>query len=378
MKVSCLQDNLAKGLSIVSRAVASRSTTLPVLANVKLSTDNGRLKLSATNLEISITSWIGAKVEQDGAITVPARILTDLVNTLTPERIDMELSVRTQTLHLRCGRSEANIKGIDAQEFPLIPSPEGAGQILIEPDILNKMINQVAFAAATDESRPMLTGVLTKFDQHGLTMAAADGYRVSVRSATLDTPAPEPSQVLIPARALTELARISGEQKDPIEVTIPPSRNQILFHLTQTDLVAQLIDLQFPDYEQIIPRQYNTRTVVSTPEMLKACRAANIFARRANNTTRLHVVPGGELTPGHVSVTARSDETGDNVGEIDATVEGDEIEIAFNVSYLLDLLSVTDTPQIALETTTASSPGVLKPVGDDDFIHVIMPMHIGR
>lgn len=178
MKVSCLQENLAKGLSIVSRAVASRSTTLPVLANVMLSTDSGRLKLSATNLEIGINTWVGAKVDEEGAITVPARTFSDLVNTLPPELIEMELSVRTQTLHLHCGRSEANIKGIDAQTFPLIPTPEGVGQILIDPENLTKMIHQVAFAAATDESRPMLTGVLAKFDQDQLTMAAADGFRL--------------------------------------------------------------------------------------------------------------------------------------------------------------------------------------------------------
>jgi DNA polymerase-3 subunit beta len=378
MKVSCLQENLAKGLGIVSRAVASRSTTLPVLANVMLSTDNGRLKLSATNLEIGINTWIGAKVEQDGAITVPARTFTDLVNTLPPDRVDMELSTRTQTLHLHCGRSEANIKGIDAQEFPLIPTPEGSGQILIKSETLIKMINQVAFAAATDESRPMLTGVLTKFDQDQLIMAAADGFRLSVRTAGIDTRVAEPVQILIPAKALTELARVSGDQEDPIEITITPMRNQILFHLSNTDLVAQLIDLQFPDYEQIIPKRHSTRTIASAIELLKAGRAANIFAREAANTARLHIVPGEELTPGHISIAARSDETGDNVGEIDATVEGEEIEIAFNVRYLLDVLSVVDTSQVVLETTTASSPGVIRPVGDDDYIHVIMPMHIGR
>lgn len=378
MKVSCLQENLAKGLSIVSRAVASRSTTLPVLSNVMLSTDNGRLRLSATNLEIGINTWIGAKVEEDGAITVPARTFGDLVNTLPPDRIDLELSVRTQTLHMRCGRSEANIKGIDAQEFPIIPTPEGTGHILIEPETLARMINQVAFAAATDESRPMLTGVLTKFDQDQLTMAAADGFRLSVRCATVSTPVSDPVQILIPAKALTELVRISGSQEDPIEVTISPTRNQILFRLENTDLVAQLIDLQFPDYDQIIPKRSNTRTVVNAEELLKAGRAANIFAREAANTVRIHIVPGEELTPGHVSIAARSDETGDNLGEIDATVEGEEIEIAFNVRYLLDVLSVIDSQQIALETMSPSSPGVIRLVGDDDFIHVIMPMHIGQ
>jgi DNA polymerase-3 subunit beta len=378
MKVSCLQENLAKGLSIVSRAVASRSTTLPVLSNIMLSTDNGRLKLSATNLEIGINTWIGAKVEQDGAITVPARTFTDLINTLPPERIEMDMTVRTQTLHLRAGRSEANIKGIDAQEFPLIPSPEEENPIKVDPDMLGLMIDQVAFAAATDESRLMLTGVLTKFDQNQLTMAAADGFRLSVRNAELENPSKEAWQILIPAKALNELSRIAGDQEQPIEVNFTRSRNQVLFHLSNTDLVAQLIDLQFPDYEQIIPKRHTTRTVVDTAALLKTCRAASIFAREATNTTRLQVVPGSELTPGHLSITARSDETGDNVGEVDATIDGEEMEIAFNVRYLLDVLSVIKTPQVVLETTNATSPGVIKPLGEENFIHVIMPMQIGR
>jgi DNA polymerase-3 subunit beta len=244
--------------------------------------------------------------------------------------------------------------------------------------MLGLMIDQVAFAAATDESRLMLTGVLTKFDQSQLTMAAADGFRLSVRNAELENPTKEAWQILIPAKALNELSRIANEQKEPIEVNFTRSRNQVLFHLTNTDLVAQLIDLQFPDYEQIIPKRHTTRTVVDTAALLKACRAASIFAREATNTTRLQVVPGSELTPGHLSITARSDETGDNVGEIDATIDGEEMEIAFNVRYLLDVLSVIKTPQVVLETTNATSPGVIKPLGEENFIHVIMPMQIGR
>ena len=208
--------------------------------------------------------------------------------------------------------------------------------------------------------------------------AAADGCRLSVRNAPLSSPVPEPRQALIPAKALTELARISGDQEDDIQITITPSHNQIIFHLTNIDLVAQLIDLQFPDYEQIIPKQQGTRAVVSTSELLKAGRAASIFARDSANTARLQIAPGDELTPGHISIAARSDETGDNVGEIDASIEGEEIEIAFNIRYMLDVLSVLETPQAALELTTPNSPGVIKPVGDEDFIHVIMPMHIER
>ncbi len=374
MRVSCLQENLAKGLSVVGRAVATRST-LPVLSNVMLSTDNGRLKLSATDLEIGINCWIGAKVEEDGATTVPARSFIDLVNSLPPERIDLELIVRTQTLNLKCARYEANLKGIDAQEFPLIPSAEQQeGQITLETDAFRGMIEQVAFAAATDESRPILTGVLAKFEGNQLTLAAADGFRLSVRTAPLPAET-GPSSVIIPARALAELARISADE-ETITLLITPTRNQVLFHTPNVDLVSQLIEGNFPDYQQIIPKSYATRTVLNTNSFLRACRTANIFARDAANIARFQIVPGGELAPGHVTVGATSAELGDNVGEIDASIEGDEIEIAFNVKYLIDVLSVMDTADVALETTTPSSPGVIRPVGNSDFVHVIMPMHV--
>jgi DNA polymerase-3 subunit beta len=377
VKVSCLQENLAKGLSIVGRAVATRST-LPVLSNVMLATDGARLKLSATNLEIGIVCWIGAKVEEDGSITVPARLLTDFVNSLPPERIDMELTVRTQTLNLKCARFEANIKGIDAQEFPLIPTAGEDSKISLDPSMLRQMIDQVVLAAATDESRPILTGVLAKFQGEQLTLAAADGFRLSVRTAHLSEPVSEPVTVIVPARALAEISRISAEQEQPIEVTITPARNQALFHMANVDLVSQLIEGNFPDYNQIIPKSYSTRTVVSTSDFLKATKTANIFARDAANIVRLEIVPGGELAPGRVTLTATSAEVGDNVGEFDAVIEGEEMEIAFNAKYLIDVLSVVDAAQVALETTTASSPGVIKPIGSEDFTHVIMPMHISR
>ncbi len=378
MKVSCLQENLAKGLSIVGRAVASRST-LPVLSNVMLATDNGRLKLSATNLEIGINCWVGAKVEEEGATTVPARLLTDFVNSLPPERIDMELSVRTQTLNTRCARFEANIKGIDAQEFPVIPTADDGERVIrLEPEALRQMIDQVVFAAATDESRPILTGVLTHFEGNRLTMAAADGFRLSVRSAPLSQPTDELIDVIIPARSLAELARISSDQEDLVEVVITPARNQILFHLRDVDLVSQLIEGRFPDYRQIIPTSSTTRTVLDTSGFLKAVRVSHLFARDSANIVRVEIAPGDELMPGHLTLAATSAELGDNVGQLDAAVEGAPIEIAFNAKYLIEVLSVIDAAQVALETTASSSPGVLRPVGDDDFLHVIMPMHLSH
>lgn len=378
MKISCLQENLAKGLGIVGRAVASRST-LPVLSNVMLATDNGRLKISATNLEIGINCWVGAKVEEEGAITAPARLLTDFVNSLPPERIDLELAVRTQTIHLRCARFEANIKGIDAQEFPVVPTADDSDHFIrLEADTLRRMIGQVVLAAATDESRPILTGVLAVFEGDRLTMAAADGYRLSVQSIPLDKAVEEKTEIIIPARALAELARISADQEDPVDVAITPARNQVLCHLHDVDLVSQLIEGRFPDYQQIIPSSHSNRAVLDVASFLKATRVSHLFARDSANIVRLEVTPGEELVPGRVTLAATSTELGDNVGQLDATIEGEPLEMAFNAKYLIDVLSVLDAAQVALETSSASSPGVLRIVGDDSFIHVIMPMHLSQ
>lgn len=377
MKISCLQENLAKGLNIVGRAVSTRST-LPVLANVLLETDNGRLKLSATNLEIVVTCWIGAKVEEEGAITVPARTFNDLVGALPQEQVDLMLNDQTQTLHISCARTEANIKGIDAQEFPLVPQPDQNSRIRVETDVFKQMISQVALAAATDDTRPTLTGVSTTFDGSQVMMVATDGFRLSMRSAHIPGQVETPTSVLIPARALTELGRIINDDNEAIYISLPEGRNQIIFDMDSVILVSQLIDGNFPDYTPIIPQDCKTRTVLGTAEFRKACKTAEIFARESSHTARVRVEPGDEITPAFAVIAATSTETGDNVAQIDAAVDGDSIEIAFNVKYMTDVLNVIDTPQVALETTTPMEPGVLKPVGDNDFVHIIMPMHFGR
>jgi DNA polymerase-3 subunit beta len=376
MKLSCIQENLAKGLSVVSRAVAARST-LPVLGNILLATDNGRLRLSATNLELGITCWVGAKIEEDGSTTIPAKTLVDLVNTLPPDKVDLSLVVRTQTVNLSCGRTHANLKGIDAQEFPILPLANLDDAIQLNVEDFHEMIEQVIFAAATDEARPMLTGVLAKIDGGEVTLAASDGFRLAVRHAHLSTPAARPVTAIIPARALAELARVITSE-EPVFMSLPEGRGQVIFHHGSVELVSQLIEGSFPEYTNIIPKRYATRTVMPTADFRKACRTSDVFAREAAHTARIKVKPGDDLTPGHVVIAASAAETGDNVAELDATVEGEAVEIAFNVKYLVDALNVIDTPNVALETNAPTSPGVIRPVGRDDYLCVVMPMHIGK
>lgn len=377
MKVSVLQENLAHGLNIVARAVSPRST-LPVLANILMATDEGRLRLSATNLEMGITCWIGAKIEEEGSTTVPARTFNDLVSTLPNDRVEMSLNIRTQTLNVRCGTSNTDIKCIDAQEFPPIPVPDLEQGIALNITDLKEMIQQVAFAASKDEARPVLTGVQLTVTGNRMTLSAADGFRLSVRRAELSNPLPRPISAIIPARALGELARISSDGDQALTMVLPPGRGQVIFHMKDTELVSQLIDGSYPDLEQVVPRAYKTRSVIGTAQFLKACKQAEIFAREGSHIARIHIHPGSELQTGRIEISGQSEETGSNQTDMDANIEGPELLIAFNVGFLREVLDVIKTPNVVLETNSDTSPGVLRPIGEDNFLHVIMPMHLGN
>ncbi len=376
MKVTILQESLARGLGIVSRAVSPRST-LPVLSNVLVATDEGRLRLSATNLELGITCWIGAKIEVEGSTTVPARTFVDLVGTLPQEQVSLGLNAATQTLNVRCGASNTDIKCIDAQEFPPLPVPDMEGAIPLNVADFKEMISQVTFAASVDEARPVLMGVLLNVEKAAVTMAAADGFRLSVRTGTLSQPAPQTVNAIIPARALSELARVATDNNEMISMVLPKGRGQVVFRMKEVEVVSQLIDGTFPDYQQIIPRSYKSRTILSTPALLKACKQAEIFAREGSNVARLNIKSSGDLEPGSVEISAQSEETGSNETVVAATIDGVGLLIAFNVKYLREVLEVVKSPNVALETSAPNAPGVVRPVGDDNFLHVIMPMHLG-
>ena len=376
MKISVLQENLAHGLSIVSRAVSTRST-LPVLSNVLVATDEGRLRLSATNLELGITCWIGAKIQEEGSTTVPARTFTELVSTLADKQVEMSLNVRTQTLNVRCGASNTDLKCIDSQEFPPMPVPDMDGGLQINVADFKEMIQQVAFAASTDEARPILTGVQIGVSGNRITLFAADGFRLSIRRAELSNAVSRPFTAVIPARALVELARISTDGEQSITMVMPQGRGQVIFRSKDAELVSQLIEGAFPDLEQLIPQRYNTRAILSTTAFHKACKQAEIFAREGSHIARVNVQAGDPMQPGQVEITGQSEETGYNQTVVDATIEGPAQLIAFNVKFLREVLDVIKTPNVALETTADTSPGVIRPVGEDNFVHVIMPMHLG-
>ena len=375
MKVSCLQENLSRGLAVVGRAVATR-TTLPITNNVLLATENGRLKLAATNLEVAIVHWIGASVEEDGSITVPARVLTEFVNSLPNDKVEMSLDGESRSLEMRCARFEARLSGMDADDFPPIPEITEGITAKLDPERLRQTIGRVAFAAATEDSRPVLTGVSTELSGSTMTLAAADGFRLSVDKAPLLEDVGEATTIIIPARALTEVSRLIGESKDPVVITVNPAKSQVLFEMEDVRLVSQLVQGSFPNYSQLIPQEHTTTTTVDVEDFMRATRAASIFARDASGIVRLQAAPVNGGGKGSLMVSARAEEVGDDQGEIDAEVDGPDSKIAFNSKYLSDVLGVVGKGQVALETNSPSSPGLLRPVDDSEFIHVVMPMFV--
>ncbi len=379
MKIICKQQDLSRGLSAVSHAVSSRST-LPILSNILLATDHGRLKLSATNLEIGINCWVEAQIVEEGTTTIPAKLITDFVSSLPQSSVELTLPADSPTLNIKSLRSSANIKATDAAEFPQIPSNEGGEvPVLLDAPQLKEMIEQVAFAAADDDSRPVLTGVLVQVSDEKLTFAAADSFRLAVRVVDLPGDEHPRGDILIPARTLTELARILPAE-GPVEMIVTPNRSQVLFHTPSLDLVSRLIEGTFPPFRNIIPKESTTRAVVETKEFAAAVKSSALFARDSSNIARVKINSAGAdgQETGSITIEATAEDLGDNVSTVNAAVDGPELQVIFNVKYLGDVLANIGTPEVALEASSANKPGVLKPVGPNDHTYVIMPMHINR
>jgi DNA polymerase III subunit beta len=379
VKITCKQQDLSRGLSIVSHAVSSRST-LPILANILMSTDQGRLKLSATNLEIGINCWIEAEIQEDGATTVPSKTFADLVNSLTPGQVKLTVPDDSHTINVKSEKSNANIKGMDPSEFPLIPSAEGdEAPVILETSQLKDMIAHVAFAAADEDSRPVLTGVLVDVNNEQVSFAAADSFRLALRVSPLPGHSGSLNPILIPAHTLSELARILPSE-GTVQMVVTPNRSQVLFHTDQVELVSRLIEGAFPNIRAAIPKEHTTRAVVETKEFAAAVKTVTPFARDSSNIARIKISggTGDGIEAGSLTIEATAEDIGDNITTINAAVDGPEQQIIFNVKYLTDILNVMDTPEVALELTSAARPGVVKPVSSVDYTYVIMPMSSNR
>lgn len=378
MKVSCLQENLQRALGRVSRAVATR-TTLPVLSNVWMGTEEGRLKIAATNMEIGVTTWIDASVEEEGQITVDARLLSEFVNTLPSGEVQMDLDPNRLSLTVRAGRDKAAINGIDAEDFPVITTmKDDEFTVSIDAQTLKERISLVEFAAATDESRPVLAGVLTRFDGDSMLLASADGFRMAVAEGSSGTTVDERLDVIVPAKSYRELARLLGDFDEDVTLSVTANKAQILARFADTEWVSQLIDGTFPDVKQIVPREFATRVDVGRDSLLNAVRRASYFARENNDVIRLAIHSGeDDMTPGSVEVTANAAERGNSESFVDASISGGELQVAFNSKYLAEVLGVLKHGNVMLGLNGANQAGVVRPSGGDSYSHVIMPMVIG-
>ena len=371
MKLTVLQENLTKALSIASRSVATRAQ-LPVLSNVLLSTEKGRLKLSATNLEIGISYWVGAKIEKQGAISVPARVLTEFVSSLPAEKV--EIVSKDNNLKLICGSCQANFVGLTASEFPTIPAFKGKTKVAFNSQELATTINQIAFAAAQDESNPVLAGVLLMVKDNSLFLVATDGYRLSLKKIKGIKGITEVKELkkglLIPAKTLIEVGRIIGEEEKGLGLAVTSESNQVIFVTETAEIASRLIEGKFPDFEKILPEKGKTKVIMETEVFQRAVRAAAIFARESANIIRLKISSSG------LEVSANTAQVGENKTQIEAKVEGKKNKIAFNSRYLLDFLNSTKSDLIEFEMTGPLNPGVFSPVGVKDYTHIIMPVRV--
>ncbi|MCL5411835.1 MAG: DNA polymerase III subunit beta [Patescibacteria group bacterium] len=369
MRLSVMQENLLKSLSLVGRCVSAKQA-LPVLSNILLQTEDGRLKLCATNLETSITLWLGAKVEIEGSITVPARLLIEFVSSLPNEKIDLDL--KDESLTVTCASYSANIAGIAASEFPPIPILEEEPNLLVDPKIFSKAAGQVAFAASADEGRPVLTGVFFESAKGSLNLVATDGYRLTKK--TLDVTAEIGEGVVIPARSVSEAIKVASEAEEGemLKVAVTKSKNQAIFALGNIQLATRLLDGTYPPYQNIIPKSFTTRLVVGVEDFLKSVRAASVFAKDLGNVIRLKLDP----KTNRVTLFSATAQLGEGTSSFEASLEGEEVEAAFSSRYLTDTLSALNTTQVSLELNSATSPVVFKPVGEENYLQIIMPVRL--
>lgn len=366
MKITILKENMSKGLNIIGRIVSTRGS-LEVLSNILIKTEKGRVCLSATNLEVGINYMVGAKVESGGAITVPARLFTEFINSLPGEKVTLELE--GDTLKCKSDNYQSNIKGISADEFPLIPEIKTGKAFAIKASKIREAINLVGFAAATDDSRPVLAGVYMKMDGSKLTLATTDSYRLAEKTVDLGSEKAKNGEIIVPAKTLMELSRILGELGEDTKVNVYLSDSQILFEANGLDFISRLIEGQFPNYTQIIPEGSDIKAKISKDELLSAVKIASLFARENANSIKVAV-----KSKGKVEVDSGGSQVGDNSSKIAAEVKGKNGEASFNGKYIIDALNAIRESEVSLEISGKLNPGVIKTVKDKNYTYIIMPL----
>lgn len=380
MKISCTQENLNRGL-LVSSHIASKNVSLPILNNILFRAEGGVITLLATNLEIGIRCTVRGKIENEGAITLPAKLFADYVSSLPNEKIDIDLA--DQTLDIKCKNFETKIRGAATTEFPLIPEISKEGGWSIEVGKFREAVNQVVFATSNTEIRPEISGILMHFDgQSGkVVVAATDSYRLAEKSLSLTGRENENTRdVIVPARTMQEVLRILSVFRDIEDpeaqnlVKIYLAENQIMFSLNGVDLISRVIDGQYPDYKQIIPASYETRANFNRNELIRVVKTASLFAKPGIFDVTFGFRPG-KGGAGELVLSSANSQFGENTVKLEAEVEGKENEITLNYRYLLDGLGAMESEEVTLELTSADSPCLLRPKVDGvDYLYIVMPI----
>lgn len=378
MKVICVQQELAKVVAIVQRAVAARSP-VAVLGNILLEAKDGELRVAATNLEFAVNCWLRVEVMEPGAITVPARLLGDILGKLPVGRVTLTANPITVALTVTCANFQATLAGLPATDFPQARPEPLQPTVALQVEPVREMIEQVAFVASRDESRWNLTCVQVQLGAR-LTLAATDGFRLGLRSCPLATPTTA-CELLVRATSMAELARLLGDAdaEQPLRLDAANPR-QVVFGMAgkasfvRAEFVAQLVDAKYPDYLAIIPKSTTTTVGVNGAELLRSLQAARLFAKEDHQAVTIRVGPDDCL-----QVSAEGSVLGKSEDRIDAEVKGPPVATMFNVGYLIDLLSRLHDEQMVLELTNATRPVVLRPfhASPDEFVHVIMPINRG-
>lgn len=366
MNVKILQENLIKTLTKVSRVVPSRPQ-LPVLQNIKITAKKDGIEITATNMETTETVWVGGKVETEGEVLVSSRILFEFVATLPAETV--QLISKEETLHVSCGSFQAKLPVVAASEFPPVPVLTGKNNDTMDKALLEQALSSVLFSAATDEGRPLLTGVKVLSSDGGTQLAATDGYRLSVKTVSLDVATL--TGAVIPARALAEVVKLGTEEKEEKTISIGlAGEKQAGFVVGETTILTRLLDGEYPNFERIIPKNHTTRVLIEKEPFLRAVRSAAIFARDNANIIRL------SLDKQKIVLSANAPQVGENMVSVDAKIDGEGGEIAFNSRFLVDFLTNFPEDEFLFEMTGALNSGVFKPVKDDSYLHIIMPVRV--
>lgn len=369
MRLSLTQENLSRALGMVGRVVSSRSS-LPVLSNVLISTDSKRLRIAATNLEVGINCWIGCKIEEEGAITIPARLFSEFVSSLPGGNI--ELATNDLSLQVKTPHYQSNINGISADEFPLIPEIKSKPALVLPTDQFREALGQVVIAASLDEARPVLSGVYLYIEDKHLIMVATDSYRLAERKIKLPADTATSLSIIVPAKSMQELGRILAETSGNLSVYL--GDNQIMFEADNIELTSRLIEGQFPNYRQIIPAASDTTIEIDTNEFSRITKVANLFARENAGGVRLEI-----KADGRVNVISAASQIGENTSSADCETTGEDSEISLNARYLTEALSVIKSPKVQFAIGGKLNPCVIKPLNDDkkinqDYLHIIMPL----